>query len=181
MARPTFRALHENPKILVRAIAQGLLGSYDTNNYYADQKLICCVQFSLLRDQKKVKPPEDYLAENRYDDRFFLGLINSKVLGYYYRVVLFGGLSILPEDVRRLPIRRIDFGVPVEKSAHDEIVKMVEEMLALQKQRQQAEAAKEDARFALQKRIQALDKEIDARVYRLYGLTEEEVKIVEGG
>jgi hypothetical protein len=32
----------------------------------------------------------------------------------------------------------------------------------------------------LQKRIQALDKEIDARVYGLYGLTEEEVKIVEG-
>jgi len=32
----------------------------------------------------------------------------------------------------------------------------------------------------LPKRIQALDKEIDARVYRLYGLTEEEIRIVEG-
>jgi hypothetical protein len=67
-----------------------------------------------------------------------------------------------------------------EKSAHDEIVKMVEEMLALQKQRQQAEAGKEDVRFALQKRIDALDKEIDVRVYCLYGLTEEEIRIVEG-
>jgi hypothetical protein len=54
-------------------------------------------------------------------------------------------------------------------------------MLDLQKQHQQAEAAKEDARFALEKRIQALDGEIDARVYRLYGLTEEEIKVVEGG
>ena len=41
--------------------------------------------------------------------------------------------------------------------------------------------AGEDARFALQKRIAALDKEIDGRVYRLYGLSEEEIKIVEGG
>jgi len=33
----------------------------------------------------------------------------------------------------------------------------------------------------LPKRIEALDKEIDARVYCLYGLKEEEVKIVERG
>jgi type II restriction/modification system DNA methylase subunit YeeA len=57
----------------------------------------------------------------------------------------------------------------------------MEEMLDLQKQRQQAEAGKEDARFALQKRIQGLDEEIDRRVYQLYGLTEEEIKVVEGG
>ena len=78
-----------------------------------------------------------------------------------------------------LPIRRIDFANPGEKTAHDEIVRLVEQMLELQKQRQQAEAAKEDTRFALQKRIQELDSEIDARVYRLYGLTKEEIKIVE--
>jgi hypothetical protein len=42
-----------------------------------------------------------------------------------------------------------------------------------------AEAGKEDARFSLQKRIQALDYEIDARVYSLYGLTEAEIKLVE--
>ncbi len=64
--------------------------------------------------------------------------------------------------------------------AHDEIVKLVEQMLDLQKRHQQAETGKEDARFALQKRIEALDGEIDARVYRLYGLTPEEINIVEG-
>jgi hypothetical protein len=51
----------------------------------------------------------------------------------------------------------------------------------LQKQHQQAEAGKEDARFALQKRIQALDGQIDGHVYRLYGLSEEEIEVVEGG
>jgi hypothetical protein len=30
------------------------------------------------------------------------------------------------------------------------------------------------------RQIQALDKQIDALVYELYGLTEEEIKIVEG-
>jgi|WetSurMetagenome_2_1015567.scaffolds.fasta_scaffold57528_3 hypothetical protein len=67
------------------------------------------------------------------------------------------------------------------------IVKPVEHMLDSQTQHQQAEAGKEVERFALQKRIQALDGEIDARVYRLYGLTEEppncwgrEIEVVKG-
>ena len=34
------------------------------------------------------------------------------------------------------PLRRIDFENTVEKSAHDEIVRLVEKMLALQKERQ---------------------------------------------
>jgi hypothetical protein len=73
----------------------------------------------------------------------------------------------------------MDFANIAEKSAHDSIVKMVEEMLDFQKQRKQAEAGKEDERFALQKRIPELDEEIDApagagwRVYQLDGLTEE--------
>ena len=59
------------------------------------------------------------------------------------------------------------------------LVQRFKSLPALQKQRTQAEAGKEDVRFSLQKRIEALDKEIDVRVYRLYGLTEEEIKIVE--
>ena len=42
---------------------------------------------------------------------------------------------------------------PAEKSAYDEIDRLAEEMLDLQKQHQQAEAAKEDARFALEERV----------------------------
>jgi hypothetical protein len=60
-------------------------------------------------------------------------------------------------------------------------VKLVEEMLALQKQRQQANTALEDSRHTLKRRIESLDREIDHRVYALYGLTEEGIKIVEGG
>jgi hypothetical protein len=35
-------------------------------------------------------------------------------------------------------------------------------------------------RTALQRQIEATDGQIDALVYQLYGLTEEEIKIVEG-
>jgi len=65
-----------------------------------------------------------------------------------------GRLLIQYIYLKQLPIHRIDFTDLFEKSAHDEIVRLVQEMLDLQKQHQQAEAAKEDARFALHKRIQ---------------------------
>jgi hypothetical protein len=54
-------------------------------------------------------------------------------------------------------------------------------MLALQGQHRQVEPAMEDARHPLMRRIESLDREIDRRVYAQYGLTEEEIKIVESG
>jgi len=61
---------------------------------------------------------------------------------------------------------------------------MVEEMLRLQEEHQEehaeAEVLKEDRRHDLARRIERLDAEIDGLVYELYGLTEEEIGVVEG-
>ena len=81
----------------------------------------------------------------------------------------------------RFPIRRINFSDPAEKRQHDEIVQLVTEMLELHKEHAEAERALDDRRHALQKRIEKLDAEIDARVYALCVLTEDEIKIVEAG
>ncbi len=91
-----------------------------------------------------------------------------------------GGLNIYPETVRQLPIRKINFEDHDQKLAHDEITKLVVEMLVLQKQYQQANYTLEDERHPLLRRIEVLDKEIDLRIYSLYGLTDAEIKIVEG-
>lgn len=47
--------------------------------------------------------------------------------------------------------------------------------------RAQAEAALDERRFDLAQQIERLDKQIDALVYDLYGLTDEEIALVEGG
>ena len=54
---------------------------------------------------------------------------------------------------------------------------MVEQMLALHKQLPETTTPHE--KIALQRQIEATDGQIDALVYELYGLTEEEVGIVE--
>ena len=59
------------------------------------------------------------------------------------------------------------------------MVELVERMLALKKQ--EAAAKTDHERTALARQSEATDREIDALVYELYGLTDEEVRIVEGG
>jgi len=56
---------------------------------------------------------------------------------------------------------------------------LVEQMLALHKQHPLVRTPHEQT--ALERQIEATDRQIDALVYELYGLTEEEIAIVDGG
>jgi len=58
------------------------------------------------------------------------------------------------------------------------MVSLVTQMLDLNKKLQ--EARLEQERTMLSRQIEATDGAIDTLVYELYGLTEEEIKIVEG-
>ncbi len=69
----------------------------------------------------------------------------------------------------------------------DETIKLVEKMLALQKDRQSAKLEEDlDRASALDKSIWQVDAEIDRRVHELshkgmiYGLTEVEIRVAEG-
>jgi hypothetical protein len=57
------------------------------------------------------------------------------------------------------------------------MVSLVDRMLALHKQLQEGHTPHDET--ALQRQIEATDRQIDALVYELYGLTEEEIEIVE--
>jgi hypothetical protein len=121
-------------------------------------------------------------SEVKYE--YILGLLNSRLLDFYFKQIssrFRGGFYVYrPQYVGRLPIRRINFDDPADVARHDRMVSMVEEMLRLQKEHAQAEALKEDRRHDLARQIAQLDAQIDALVYELYGLTEEEIAVVEG-
>jgi type I restriction-modification system DNA methylase subunit len=122
-------------------------------------------------------------------DLYLLGILNSKISFFALKKICAilgdpekgGRLRQKSIYMKQLPIRRIDFDKPAEKSAHDEIVSLVEKILALQKERQ-AVRPEDDYDHArnLDREIAGVDCEIDKRVYALYGLTEEEIRIVEG-
>lgn len=79
--------------------------------------------------------------------------------------------------MEKVPIRVIDFASKTDKDKHGQIVSLVERTLDLH-QRLSAAAHPED-KTRLQRQINITDQEIDRLVYDLYGLTEEEITIVE--
>jgi restriction endonuclease TaqI-like protein len=184
MHRPKFPELFENEKLMIARIASEFKATIDTAHIYTDHTVDLVVRKDKLVKAKsrdfKISVEEAEIAHH-YSLHYLLGLINSKLATFYLRRLLGMAIEINPETARQLPIRRINFADPAEKRQHDEIVQLVMEMLELHKELAEAERTSDDRRHALQKRIEKLDAEIDAGVYALYGLTEDEIKIVEAG
>jgi len=114
---------------------------------------------------------------------YLLGLLNSRLMSWYFlhcsQVAQRDDFpKIVLKDSRSLPISPINFNDPADKKRHDKMVSLVEQMLSLNKQLTTAKTDHE--KTALQRQIEATDKQIDKLVYELYELTEEEIRIVEG-
>ncbi|MCX6994075.1 MAG: N-6 DNA methylase [Kiritimatiellaeota bacterium] len=116
-------------------------------------------------------------AGSDYSLRFVLGVFNSKLINYWYRAH-FPNVNINPSDFRQIPLPRLDFKNPADRARHDRLVELVDKMLTLVPKLRAAKGERE--RETLQNAVQATDQQIDRLVYELYGLTEEEIKIVEG-
>jgi hypothetical protein len=116
-----------------------------------------------------------------YSREYVLGLLNSKLLEWFIRqsaTQMRGGyFSYESRFIRNLPIRTINFDDPADVARHDKMVALVERMLALH--RKLAAAIVPPDKELYQRQIEATDRQIDRLVYELYGLTEEEVGIVE--
>ncbi len=152
-------------KIIMQRIGGILISSYDDKQFYTFNSVN-----NLL------------LKSNEYSIKYILGILNSKLLKHYYEKN-FTNKSNLTVNISKtfldkLPIRNIKFNESDEKQKHDEIVRNVETMLQLNKDLQSATLPEQKEQ--LQARISYTDKKIDSLVYQLYGLTEEEIRIVEG-
>ncbi len=110
---------------------------------------------------------------------YLQGLLDSKLLYFSHIAVQRRGgyYEYLTEYVEQLPIRTIDFDDPADAARHERMVALVQRMLDLHKRL--AAASLPQDKELLQRQIDATDRQIDALVYELYGLTGDEIAIVE--
>ncbi|NQE52914.1 hypothetical protein C5S29_04915 [ANME-1 cluster archaeon GoMg3.2] len=69
------------------------------------------------------------------------------------------------------------FSNPEEVAEHDKLVALVDNMLELQKKHHDAKMERDKELY--ERQIKIVDTQIDGLVYDLYGLAEEEEKVVE--
>ena len=158
------------PRILIREIP----GKFPYRIFASYVEEVFCNYKTILNVNPSIKTD--------FSIKYLLGILNSRLISYLYPLVsnklvseTFPRLSV--RDIKRLPIGTIDFSNPTDVKNHDRMVVLVECMLALHKQATYTPQEKE----SLQREIEATDRQIDQLVYELYGLTEEEIRIVEGG
>jgi hypothetical protein len=112
---------------------------------------------------------------------YLLGLLNSKLFGYIIAnqsTQMRGGyIRFSKQYIEASPIRTINFDDPEDVTQHDKLVALVDNMLELQKKYHEARMELDKGLYERQIRI--VDAQIDGLVYDLYGLTEEEIGIVE--
>jgi hypothetical protein len=121
--------------------------------------------------------------QNGPDLNYLLGVINSRLMSWYFlrrsNVAQRDDFpKIVLKETRSLPVVPADLADQANRAAHDRMVKLVEQMLELHKQLAAARTPQEQT--ALERQIAATDSQIDRLVYDLYGLTEDEIAIVEG-
>ncbi len=111
------------------------------------------------------------------DDKLLLAILSSHLIHFIYKKIsssIRGGyLRFIRQYLEILPI------VNANKKEKDEIVKLVDTILTFNKEKQRTTLSEKIEQ--LQHRIQHTDDKINKLVYELYGLTEEEIGIVEGG
>ncbi|MFZ0456749.1 MAG: DNA methyltransferase [Ignavibacteriaceae bacterium] len=144
----------EKSKIIYPNICKRNEFTFDSNSFYTNQK---CFIISV-------------------DDKYLLGLLNSSLFFFLFRSILpkLRGGFYEPGYVFLKDFPIVDADNEIKKL----ISTKVEEILKFNEEKQKVKIPQE--RTALQRQIEAADKQIDQLVYRLYGLTEEEIKIVGG-
>jgi len=116
------------------------------------------------------------MNDESIDIRVLLGILNSRFISFFYlKQVTQATKDDFPQvtikDILRLPFP------PLSDDNNKKMVQLVEQMLALNKQR--AANNEPHTRTLLERRIEVTDKEIDQLVYTLYDLTAQEIEIVE--
>jgi hypothetical protein len=169
--RPKYSLLFESEKIIVRRISGSnnkLIACYDNEQYYSNDNLMHLVKWSneILEFQKPENKWEIEI-DNSIFIKYITAILNSKLCTYYFSKFLSTDTlqgsysSIYPEDIRQIPIKNAN------KIKQQAIIQIVDKILTAKKSDLKADTT-------------ALEKAIDQLVYQLYGLTEEEIKIVEG-
>lgn len=138
-------------KILLRKTGNVLIATIDKEQYYTDQSI-----YNLYQQ-----------IGNNYSDYVLVAILNSKLMNYYYNKKLITNADVFPY-IKGVHIK--SFPIPNKQinSLLDETIEnKVKELIDYKQNRNSI-------------KVNSLEHEIDQLVYQLYGLTDEEIAIVEG-
>jgi adenine-specific DNA-methyltransferase len=132
-----------------------IVATLDTNQYYTFNSVNNLLQ-----------------KDENYNLRYILGVLNSRLVNFLIKR-LSTNTNLTAQDLDTIPFRIINFRDNNEIKIFNSIISLVDKILKTQNENPTIKKSN------ISSVTDALENEIDRLVYELYGLTEEEIKIVE--
>ena len=112
---------------------------------------------------------------------FLAGILGSRLIAFFIRAYFNEANQSFPQikvaQLKSLPVPKLKLSSPSDKRKQSQMVQLVENLLAAT---QALEAAKTDKdKNYYNRKCESLDRQVDELVYELYGLSEDEIKIIE--
>lgn len=171
LSRPTFRELYERGKLIMNCLG-GVSACLDTESLLHNHSIYCAVPWHSLADvtNKSISASvKRYSRLSRNDMErlsasfslsFLLGVMNSRMVAYLLESLRGGDYHIYPEHLRNIPIPQ------TPQTSQQRVSALVDSILSAKQQNKDADTSLEE-------------QEIDCLVYKLYGLSYDEVRIID--
>ena len=162
-------AEYEQPKIMIPdMLVQNRVG-YDERGTFFHGPAIHSVLFNeLVKD---------------VDPLFYLATLNSKIFWFFITqtsTVLRGNTyRLTPEFLNLFPLPRLDLTDPNTAKKYQNVVSLVIEIISLNRRLLEIRDKITDEQNKIEDRIKRLEEVIDSMIYSFYGLTEEDISIIE--
>jgi len=160
---------YKQQKIMIPDMLVSNRISYDEEGKFYHGPAIHSVVFN-----EKIK------EQNKY---FYLGILNSKIFWFFITntsTALRGDTyRLTPEFLSSFCFPEINLKDNESKNHYNNIIQLVSKMISINKRLNEIGNKKTVEREKIEEEIKKTDKEIDEIVYKLYGITEEEKKIIE--
>jgi adenine-specific DNA-methyltransferase len=146
-------------------------------------KIVCGVRvlnpsFYYTEDKYYGSRALNFIKTNRVDLKYLTGLLNSKLIYFWLKNKGKQLGDLLQID--KGPLLQIPIFVSENKSKQNEIIKLVNKITKLNKELQKLDPMLDEVEYKeIKEKIKKTDEEIDERVFELYGMGEEERKIIE--
>ncbi len=147
-------------KIVIRQIGHVPIAALDTKRYYSLNTI-----YNLTS------------LQSGFNYRYILALINSKLAGFYWKAN-FSDSKLLFPKVKKAYLDQLPIHL-AQESEQQPIIKLVDRMLELNNRLVELGEKQSSERYELEEERKRTDEQIDGLVYKLYGITEEERKIIE--
>lgn len=183
LRRPTFEELYTNQKLLINSLGDLKVAIDTEKNFYCEQQVRMALLWkdlhyvenksiasSIKKFSKLTREEMEKLSET-VDLKYLLAIMNSRYASILLTNLRGGDYHIVPEHIRNIPIPS------ATQSQQQELANLATLMMDAVKRQQEAKSDQE--KNICKMRIEAIDAQINAKVYNLYNLTKEEIAIVE--